>query len=202
MFRRFIKSIIFKRSDVPISSLVYSDEWCYRREGFGGKPLKESPLYRFFYEYLHGDQEIAFKRFCSWYTDQFIKYGDVDKRQGGMQFGTLYSFIAKKHLQKNMTVSDAKNLDPNIVTEVIAQRVAQRFALADNIAKAGYTPNLSDPIIAVRQGGKYILYSGHHRCCILAALGKTYCAQISTPKNIVAAYIYIFFQKLKWLFKK
>ena len=200
MFKRLIKGIIFKIDyNVPIQNLIYSDERCYRQEGFGGRPIKESPLRHFFYEYLHGDKEIAFTEFCKWYANQFTRYGAVGKRHGGMRFGSLHFLIEKKHLQKNIIIGGVKQYDKSIIDKTIRQMVAQRFALADSIVKEGYVFNPADPIIATRKGNGYILRSGHHRCCILAALGKDYCPQVFVPRGVFGRYLYLFLRELKWL---
>lgn len=199
--KEFIKrNIIFKSHyNVPISDIIYGEEKCYIKEGFGGQPIKASPLYQFFYEYIQGDEEAAFKNFCDWYADQFKKYCDIDKKNGGMRFGSLYALIEKKHLQKNRKFQGARDFDPSIVAESIRQRVAERFALADSIAKNGYVFDRFNPIVAIKTNTKYVLHEGHHRCCIIAALGGNYCPQVFVPRGIIARYLFICSQEIKWL---
>lgn len=197
-------NIFFKiHRNVPMSNIIYNNEKCYIKEGFGGQPIKKSPLYQFFYEYIKGDKEIAFKNFCAWYADQFEKYCNIDKKSGGMRFGSLYTLIEKRHLQKERKFQSPKDFDASIVAEAIKQRVTERFALVDSIIKNGYTPNPSDPIVAIKIGGKYVLQrAGHHRCCIIAALGENYYPQVFAPRGIAARYIYLYFQEIKWLLKR
>lgn len=199
----FIKrNIIFKAyHNVPVSNIIYGEEKFYVKEGFGGQPIEKSPLYQFFYEYIKGDKEVAVKNFCDWYADQFEKYSDIDQKNGGMRFGSLYTLIEKKHLQQNRKFQDARDFDSDIVIEGIGQRVAERFALADSISKNGYIPDPLDPIIAIKIGEKYILREGHHRCCVIAALGENYCPLVFAPRGIIARYLFIYSKELKWFLR-
>lgn len=200
--KEFIKrNIVFKiYHNVPISNIIYGEEKCYIREGFGGQPIKASPLYQFFYEYIRGDKEAAFKNFCDWYADQFEKYCDIEKKNGGMRSGSLYALIEEKHRQKNKKFQGAKDFDADIVAESIKQRVTERFALADSIAKNGCVLD-SSPIIAIKRDKNFILHEGHHRSCIIAALGENYCPQVFVPRGIIARYLLICLKEIKWLLR-
>lgn len=167
------RSVIYRiERDVPIRDIRYSDQRFYVDEGFGGKPLQDSPLYSFFDEYLHGDESRAKERFQNWYLDQFQKSGHLDKRFGGMYRGSLYNRVMKAHEEAGRSPRRIEGFDPDIVRRVINARVEERFALADAVMREGYKTNPDDPIIAVRKNGTFILLTGHHRCCLLAAMGK------------------------------
>ena len=90
----------------------------------------------------------------------------------------------------------------NVYDTLLHSEIKNKYEV-DNIIKNGYTPNPSDPIVAIKIGGKYVLQrAGHHRCCIIAALGENYYPQVFAPRGIAARYIYLYFQEIKWLFKR
>ena len=173
-----IKRAINFQNKVPISKIYYSRKKCYVNEGFGGQQIILSPIYRFFKEYIHGDKQMAIEAFCDWYRDQFNKYHNVSKKFGGMYMGSLYRLVIENHRKAHQEFSNVKEANLEIVEISIRQRVAQRFALADQIIEEAYEVNFSDPITAIKKKGKYFLQGGHHRVCILAAMGEKFIPKV------------------------
>lgn len=192
-----IKRAINFQNKVPISKFYYSRKKCYVNEGFGGQQIILSPIYSFYQEYIHGDKQQAINAWCDWYQDQFNKYHDVSKAHGGMHKGSLYRLILMNHNIAHQNISDMKDADPKIIKSAISQRVAQRFSLAEQIINEGYVTDLSNPITAIKKNGKYYLTGGHHRVCILAAMGEKFIPKVYIKRGRLIKDLYFLTIKLK-----
>ena len=158
--------------DVPIDSIRCNDLYYYTLEGFGGKDITKWPVYKFFCEYLHGNKDVAHQAFAQWYLEQFEKYADKPKEQGGMYEGSLYCLIEQEFSLSNVDF-DLEKIDRKnkLLIEAVQKRVAQRLSLLDSISINGYQKNNKNHIKAVRKAKGIVLKGGHHRCAALRALG-------------------------------
>jgi len=166
-------SVFFIRNNIPINAVRHDDLQCYVYEGWGGSPIEDWPIYKFYREYLHGNKSDACDRYCSWYSDQLEKYGNTGKKYGGMLKGSLYSLISSRLAEYGLAYnhsSDNKEYDA-VVGNAIRERVRQRFELAESIADKGYYSSGSDWIMGIERDGLVYLKNGHHRCAVLKALG-------------------------------
>lgn len=196
-FKLSIKHAIYFQNKVPISKVYYSRKKCYVDEGFGGQKIILSPIYRFFKEYIHGDKQLAINAYCDWYQDQFSKYHNISKANGGLYKGSLYRLIVKNHIKANREFLGIKVSDKKIIEDSISQRVAQRFALVERIINDGYVADLTDPITAIKKNGKYFLQGGHHRVCILAAMGEKFIPKVYIKRGRFIIKLYWLFIRLK-----
>lgn len=166
----------FFLQDIPLSKIRHNDLPCYVQEGYGGRPIPEWPMYQFFAEYVHGEKELAREKFEAWYLEQLNRYHDRPKIEGGMYTGSLYTLI--EHMS-GVPFSEATELQKK---EAIKRRVAERFALLENIRSEGYRPN-AERIDGIKKGADVYLLGGHHRVAILAALGKEVLPQMMVFPN-------------------
>lgn len=174
--KKFLKiaAYVVSQERVEIKKIRCSCLPTYMIEGYGGKEIKCFPPYSFFSMYLVGRRNEAVDRFVHWYDDQFKKYHFVSKKFGGMKKGSLHSHVSQLHLDAGIILeSDLSNLSPNIYTQALKERVAQRFYLLESIVKNGYRFT-ADVAIAENKGDLYFLSGGHHRCAILHLLGFEY----------------------------
>ncbi|MFA4971007.1 MAG: hypothetical protein WC683_00235 [bacterium] len=159
--------------NVSIAQIRHDDLSCYNNEGWGGTSIDRWPIYNFYRNYLLGNKKTAREEYCRWYAEQLQKYGETNKRYGGMFRGSLYTLInsrlADKCLSYDYSSGDEKYNE--IVRNAICERVMQRFALAECIAKEGYDSSGSDWIMGIERDGLVYLKNGHHRCAVLKALG-------------------------------
>lgn len=156
----------FFLQDVPLADIRHNDLRSYCAEGFGGKPIDDWPVYRFFTMYREGNREEAVREFEDWYMDQLEKYAMVPKRDGGMCRGSLYSLIEKK------CGVPFEKAEVSCRKTAIRERVLQRFGLLDTIQSHGYRAGEAERIDAFREKGLVYLTGGHHRAAILKALGE------------------------------
>lgn len=154
----------FFLQDVPLSRLRHNDLSCYVKEGYGGRPIEDWPMYQFFAEYERGNVEDARKHFEEWYLVQLNRYGDTPKDQGGMYTGSLYTLV---ETIAGVPFPKATELHKR---EAIQKRVEERFALLQNIKKEGYRPD-TERIDGIQKEGYVYLLGGHHRVAVLHALG-------------------------------
>ncbi len=157
-------SSLFK--DVPLSVIRHNDLPCYHKEGYGGRPIQEWPMYKFYKEYAEGETERATQHFSEWYHEQLQRYEYTPKTEGGMYKGSLYTLIEKMGKSDYDTVSDA------VKDNAIRQRVSERFQLLENIRDHGYDSLHTEPIHAIRRNGFVYPVRGHHRAAVLQVLGK------------------------------
>jgi hypothetical protein len=185
------------QNKVPITKIYYSCKKCYVNEGFGGQQITLSPIYCCIKEYIHGDKQLAIKAWCDWYQDQFNKYHNVSKAHGGMHKGSLFRLILKHHKIAHQNITDMKDADPIIIKNAICQRVAQRLLLAEQIINEGYEADLLNPITAIKKNGKYYLIGGHHRVCILAAMGEKFIPKVYIKRSRLIKDLCLLIVKLK-----
>lgn len=176
---------------VPLASIRHNDLPSYRAEGFGGRPIEEWPVYRFFKMYREGERETATRNFEDWYRDQLEKYSAVSKERGGMYRGSLYNLI-----EKRCGVSFGEAGD-ECVREAIRERVVQRLSLLDTIRDRGYQSGESERIDAIRKGGLVYLAGGHHRAAILRALGRDELPGVLVFPNRFVYNLFNFLRKIK-----
>lgn len=153
-----------KIKDINIDAIRHDDKYCYVFEGHGGRPVYTWPIYRFYYMYIHESKKKAKEGYELWYLDQYMKYRFFSKKKGGMLEGSLDRLVVSK--------KDNGKVDEQVLLQAIAERVKQRFDIANSIMNDGYIPNHDDPIKGIKKGTTVLLKCGHHRVAILAALGK------------------------------
>ncbi len=156
----------FFLQDIPLADIRHNDLPAYLAEGFGGKPIEEWPVYRFFTMYWEGNREEATREFVEWYRDQLGKYAMVPKRDGGMRRGSLYNLI-----EKRCGVPFEKT-ETSCREATIRERVSQRLGLLDTIQSRGYQAGEAERIDGFREKGFVYLTGGHHRAAILKVLGE------------------------------
>lgn len=163
---------------MPIEAVRHSERQCYIQEGHGGREIEVWPIYRFFQEYVNGSRERARAHFQEWYFKQYMKYGNVPKRLGGMCGGSLARTLARTKQGDSddgpyrYWNNDDREPDENdALREAIAERVEQRFELLESISNRGYHPDREDPVIGIERGPGIYLEGGHHRAAALKALG-------------------------------
>lgn len=174
-----LRGIALGEKDVPLSSIRHSDRKCYVQEGHGGREIEVWPIYRFIHQYVNGDMEQAREDFADWYLDQFMKYRHVPKQLGGMRGGSLARVVEGEVVaapvaggRSREAGTDESYDEANArLQKAIALRVEQRLELVESIRVDGYTPNLSDPVLAIKQNHCLYLEGGHHRAAVLKALG-------------------------------
>jgi hypothetical protein len=128
---------------------------------------------------VNGDTEQARLDFEDWYLDQFLKYRHVPKRLGGMRGGSLARVVAAGvdaapaagGGSREAGADDSHDVANARLRNAIALRVEQRFELLESIRQYGYTPNMADPILAIKRSRCLYLEGGHHRAAVLKALG-------------------------------
>ena len=152
-----------KPSSTPIKKLLHDDKIAYDREGQGGKPVWQWPIYNFFKLYYNDGKAEAEKHFADWYKEQYTKYSITDKSKGGMKNGSLDKLI------KSAKFSGDKGFEQAVVS-----RVRQRFSLLESIRDKGYLPNPNTPVMAIKRRNQYVLFAGHHKVAVLAVLGYTH----------------------------
>ncbi len=155
----------FLLQDVPFDRIRHNDLMCYVKEGYGGRPVANWPMYHFFAEYVHGERGHAQEQFEAWYKDQLNRYHDTPKGEGGMHKGSLYTLVENI---AGVPFSEAGELHKN---EAIRLRVAERFALLENIKNQGYRPD-AERIDGIQKGDFVYLLGGHHRAAALYALER------------------------------
>ena len=133
----------------------------YNLEGYGGLPVDEWPIYRFFHRYVQGRPEQAVQDFADWYEVQYGRYGDIPKSRGGLKGGSLDRLILRN-------ASEGISAQESFVI-----RAQQRFELLMSIRDNGYRPVMKSPVIGLRRvgGRELFILNGHHRVAALAALG-------------------------------
>ncbi len=185
--------MVFYKTYIGVSSLLHDNKPCYALEGHGGKPVWQWPVYEFFNLYLIGEKEEAESRFIDWYYDQYKKYSSVEKSEGGMKNGSLDRLYRQmKTANENISLKD-----------VIRIRVKQRFDLLEDIKTRGYHPNTLDPIKVFRiKPNQYMLFGGHHRVAVLAALGENNIPGVYVFTNNAALFLYRILKKAKVLLKR
>lgn len=184
------------RKTIPFSLIRHNDTPCYVREGYGGKPIEDWPVYGFICEYLEGKKGEAFDHYERWYIDQLSKYSTVPNNAGGMYKGSLYLLIERR------AGAPFKDVPISTKTQAIHERVQQRFALVDSIKKKGYDAN-SERIEAVKKNGYVYLRGGHHRAAALRALDYDALPGILVFPNEFIYNIVTLLRKIKkWLFSK
>lgn len=167
---------------VPIKTLLHDDKLAYTQEGHGGKPFWRWPIYKFFKLHANGKEAEAKQAFSDWYIDQFQKYGQLKKSNGGMKGGSL-----SRLYEKMLHHSDGQILFQHAVVE----RVRLRFDLLNKIKSEGYHPNPNKPVIAFkRHNNKLILHEGHHRVAILAALGYEAIPNVHVFRNKCELFVF------------
>jgi hypothetical protein len=162
--------ILFTQKNVDFTRLRTSDQEAYVKEGWGGKGIKEWPVYSFYRAYLNGEREIAYAAFSDWYLDQLRKYHATPKEKGGMLRGSLYTLIVQKYAEKGINHSDDIFLDPSVVMLAIKERVDQRFALLESVTRKGHVIDFDDAIVGIKKKGHIYIVNGHHRWAILELL--------------------------------
>ena len=166
---------LYSVEDIPITKLLHDDKYAYKKEGHGGKPVWEWPIYHFFKLYHSGENEKANRLFIDWYMEQYQKYSNVPKTKGGMKNGSLDKLYLEMQNNKNRKIS---------IRESVVERVRQRFQLLEQIKSVGYRPVDSDPIKVFRLSGyNYKLFGGHHRVAIMSVLGYDIISDIHVYNN-------------------
>jgi len=122
-------------------------------EGYAGKPLNNYPFYNACVKYLAGNKAEGKQIYFNHIKGLFDKYGDMHMSRGGID-GLWWVKNIKKHPSINYGIRN---------------HVEYCFSLVDSIA-AGYEP-YKKPILVRKVDDKYYLSDGHHRICILYALG-------------------------------
>lgn len=159
-----------KVDEIKIKKLIHDDSSCYIKEGYGNQHISYFPPYTFFKSYVNGEIEKAVSEFTQWYDNQFRKYHNTPKAEGGMYKGSLYRLIKHNHKKYGIELKEnLENLDQQIYWNSIKERVQQRISLLESIKEEGFKEN-GDTIVAVKKGDNYILKGGHHRCAILKLL--------------------------------
>lgn len=184
MYRHLLQS-------VPFSKIRHSELPFYRAEGYGGTPVEEWPMYRFFKRYLEGEREAARENFEDWYREQFVKYHRAPKAKGGMYEGSLYQLIKSRCKElPEVASAECKNA-------VISERVDERFALLEDVKRHGYELMRAERIDAVRKGGFVYLRGGHHRAAALRVLGFTELPGVLVFPNAFLYNLFCFFRNLR-----
>lgn len=186
-----------------MSSIRHSDRSCYVQEGHGGREIEVWPIYRFFHQYVNGDTEQARVDFADWYLDQFMKYRHVPKRVGGMRGGSLARVVEAEGNEASAIAGfpeagadDGGDVANARLRKAIALRVEQRFELVESIRQNGYTPNLSDPVPAIKQNQCLYLEGGHHRAAVLKALGWSVFPGVKVFKGRAHYRLWLWFRAL------
>lgn len=122
-------------------------------EGWGGKPMHRFPFYTACVMYLNGYEQEGKKLYYDLIKYLFEKYGTTHMRDGGIK-----GFWWYENIMKFSTLKDG-----------MKWWVENRFKLLESI-KEEYHPYL-EPITVRKHDDKYYLSDGHHRLCILYALG-------------------------------
>jgi hypothetical protein len=164
----------FRREHVPLSILRHSDRPAYVSEGYGGRPLEDWPVVRFFRMYAQGQRILAFEAFAKWYVDQFERYCNVSKNAGGMNQGSLFRLTQELHVAHEQPFDPRhQQIDRQLLERAVQLRVTQRFQFLELIVRSGFRNELNtSPIIGVRRGGTVVLEGGHHRAGALITLGE------------------------------
>ena len=179
---------LYTVEDIPITKLLHDDKYAYKKEGHGGKPVEEWPIYHFFKLYHSCEKEKAESLFVEWYIDQYRKYANVNKSKGGMRKGSL------DRLYKDM--KSGNNVDTSF-REAVVERVKQRFQLLESILSSGYKPRDTNPVRAFMfKNGYYMIFGGNHRVAVLAALDYELIPNIYVYKNNLSFIIHKIFNKL------
>ena len=148
--------------NVPINKILHDDKPAYVKEGHGGKQVHYWPVYRFYRLYHTGKKKNAKLSYINWYIDQYVKYAEINKSQGGMKGGSLDRLVKR---------SAGNSGNEDLFRNAVAIRVQQRFQLFESISFSGYRPDHNFPVAALKlNGNQYKLISGHHRAAILAVL--------------------------------
>lgn len=168
---------LYRIKDIPVVKFLHSAQYAYLREGHGGKPVWNWPIYRFYSLYYSGEKVQAHEEYVQWYLDQYKKYSNLKSSKGGMKGG---SFDRLYHRMKKKSKSEPR------LKEAIKKRVDQRFELYEKIRRNGYLQDYSDPIKVYEKEKKYLLFAGHHRVAVLAVLGHQIVPEVIVFKNKLA----------------
>jgi len=176
--KKFIQKVIdtilnYQFKKVPILQIRSEIKEVSISEGWGGKQIKYFPIYKFYKLYLSGDKKKAKEEMIYWYYNRFVvnKLYLVPKRQGGMQKGSLYKLIVRKHNKQGVIINDEfSNSSDDIIKDCIEQKVEQRFALLESIRNTGFYKT-NNPIILHEVNDFFYILSGHHRITSMAVCG-------------------------------
>lgn len=122
-------------------------------EGYSSKPMNNFPFYHACVAYLAGYKDDGKKIYYDLIKHFFNRYGNIHMKDGGIKGFWWYNKI--------MQFSTLEN--------GIRWWVDNRFKLLESI-KASYNPYLFEFLVR-EHDGKYYISDGHHRICILYALG-------------------------------
>ena len=137
----------------PIDDLLCNRAGFLASEGYAGKPLNNYLLSDACVKYLAGNKAEGKQIYFNHIKGLFDKYGDMHMSRGGID-GLWWVKNIKKHPSINYGIK---------------HHVEYCFSLVDSIA-ARYDP-YRKPILVRKVDDKYYLSDGHHRICILYALG-------------------------------
>lgn len=182
----------FFLQDVSLTHIRHNDLACYVAEGFGGKSIEKWPIYKFFSQYVNGDEKVAVQSYVDWYINQLNKYHNTPKQEGGMHRGSLFNLIEARCGTPFALVAEPCK------REAIYERVMQRFQLLEVIRERGYKPEMAERIDAVRKNGSVYLCGGHHRAAILRVLGGEKLPGVLVFPNQLTYNLFCFLRNIKY----